>query len=182
MSLPLSPRACCSRWFGEERQAHKSKASRQPKLTLAICSQQVSNMIDPTYYEARIDYTNNSETINLCNRCVCIIGKLIPRQFMCVIDTFTISTLWRLWNYTNNSCQKALCNRCPVQMGNELLSKCSIGPSRITQLIPQEFSGVTEVILLRQSIPWEYFGVKGCVSFLIGTRQVGVIFPKNYAY
>ena len=29
----------------------------------------------------------------------------------------------------------------------------TIGPARITQLIPQEFSGVTEVNLLRQLIP-----------------------------
>ena len=35
-------------------------------------------------YEARHDYTNNSETILLRNRCVCAIGKLIPRQLVCV--------------------------------------------------------------------------------------------------
>ena len=26
----------------------------------------------PEYYEARNDYTNNSETILLCNRCMCV--------------------------------------------------------------------------------------------------------------
>ena len=45
------------------------------------------------YYAARNDYTNNSETILLCNRCVCVIGKLIPRQLMCVIGAFTESAL-----------------------------------------------------------------------------------------
>ena len=44
------------------------------------------------YYEARNDYTNNSETILLCNN-VRVIGKLIPRQLVCVIGTFTESTL-----------------------------------------------------------------------------------------
>ena len=33
------------------------------------------------------------------------------------------------------------------------MGHCTIGPSRITQFIPQEFSGVTEVNLLRQLIP-----------------------------
>ena len=32
----------------------------------------------------------------------------------------------------------------------------AIGPPRITQLIPQGFSGVTEVKFLRQLILWEY--------------------------
>ena len=41
-------------------------------------------------------------------------GKLIPRQLMCVIGTFTESTLWKRQITQNNSCQKALCNRCPV--------------------------------------------------------------------
>ena len=54
-------------------------------------------------------------------------------------------------------------------------SSIPFGPSRITQ-IPQAFSGVTEVNLLRQLIPWEYFGVKDCAIFLIGTRQGGVVF------
>ena len=58
----------------------------------------------------------------------------------------------------------------------------TIGPARITQLIPQEFSGVTEVNLLRRLIPREYFGVKIVYYFLIGTRQGGVIFLGDYAY
>ena len=39
------------------------------------------------YYEARNDYTNNSETTLLCNRCVCN-WKLIPREFFCVIGVY----------------------------------------------------------------------------------------------
>ena len=41
------------------------------------------------YYETRNDYTNDSETILLCKRYVCVIGKLIPRQVMRVIGVFT---------------------------------------------------------------------------------------------
>ena len=44
----------------------------------------------------------------------------------------------------------------------------TIGPIRMTQLIPWEFSGVTEVKLLRQLILWDYFGVIG-----------GVLLPKR---
>ena len=69
-------------------------------------------------YAARNDYTNNSETILLCNRCVCVIGKLIPRQLMCVIGAFTENTFIGARITQNSSCQKAMCNRCPVQLGN----------------------------------------------------------------
>ena len=69
------------------------------------------------YYEARNDYTNNSETILLCNRCVCNWKVNSQRILLCN---------WRLQKIPhggaqitqNNPCQKALCNRCPVQLGN----------------------------------------------------------------
>ena len=65
------------------------------------------------YYEARNDYTNNSETILLCNRCVCNWKINSQRILLCN---------WRLQKIPHgsaqitqkNSCQKALCNRCPV--------------------------------------------------------------------
>ena len=69
------------------------------------------------YYEARNDYTNNSETILLCNRCVCNWKINSQRILLCN---------WHLQKVPHgsalitqkNSCQKALCNRCPVQLGN----------------------------------------------------------------
>ena len=45
-------------------------ANRQPHL----CNG--NGHLRPIYYEARNDYTNKSETILLCNRYVCAIGKL----------------------------------------------------------------------------------------------------------
>ena len=38
------------------------------------------------YYEAWNDDTENSETILLCKKDVRAIGKLIPREFLCVIS------------------------------------------------------------------------------------------------
>ena len=58
----------------------------------------------------------------------------------------------------------------------------AIGPARITQLIPQELSGVTEVNLFRQLIPWEIFGVKDCVIFPNRDKTGWCNFPGNYAY
>ena len=66
-----------------------------------------------SYYEARNDYTNNSETILLCNRCGCNWKINSQRMLLCK---------WRLQRVPHggalitqkNSCQKALCNRCPV--------------------------------------------------------------------
>ena len=46
------------------------------------------------------------------------IGKLIPKQLMCVIGAFTENSTKYLYEGAritqNNSCQKAPCNRCPV--------------------------------------------------------------------
>ena len=44
-------------------------------------------------------------------------------------------------------------NLCPNRSRIARYNATTIGPSRITQLIPQEFSGVTEMNLLRQLIP-----------------------------
>ena len=46
-----------------------------------------------TYSEARHGYTNNSETILLCNRCAC--NLKIDSQRILVQLAFTDSTLWR---------------------------------------------------------------------------------------
>ena len=61
-----------------------------------------------------------------CVTNVRVIGKLIPKQLICVIGTFTESTLWRPRITQNNSCQKALCNRCPVQLGNWFLKRMRV--------------------------------------------------------
>ena len=69
------------------------------------------------YYEARNDCTNNSETVLLCNRCVCN-WKINSKRILL--------RNWRLQKVPHggaqitqkNSCQKTLCNRCPVQLGN----------------------------------------------------------------
>ena len=66
------------------------------------------------YYEARNDYTNNSETVLLCNRCVCN-WKIKSRQLMCVIGAFTENTFTGARITQSNSCQKQcvtdiLCN------------------------------------------------------------------------
>ena len=58
----------------------------------------------------------------------------------------------------------------------------TIGPARITQLIPQEFSGVTEVNSLRQLIHRANFGVKDCVLFPNRDKTGWCNFPGNYAY
>ena len=57
-------------------------------------------MIPRVYSEARNDYTNNSETILLRNRCVCVIGKLIPRECFCVIGVYRKYHM-EAPNYTN---------------------------------------------------------------------------------
>ena len=49
-----------------------------------------------------------------CVTDVCAIGKLIPRQLMCVIGAFTENTFKGAPITQENSCQKAMCNRCPV--------------------------------------------------------------------
>ena len=49
-----------------------------------------------------------------CVTDVCVIGKLIPRQLMCVIGASTESTLCKRPITQKNSCPNALCNRCPV--------------------------------------------------------------------
>ena len=41
----------------------------------------------------------------------------------------------------------------------------TIGPPNITQILPQEFSSVTEANWFRQLILWEYFGLKDDVIF-----------------
>ena len=55
----------------------------------------------------------------------------------------------------------------------------SIGPSRVTQLLPH---GVAEVKLITSIDYLRTFWCKDCVIFLTGIRQGGVIFPGNYAY
>ena len=62
-------------------------------------------------------YTNNSETILLCNRCACVVGEFILRQPMCVIGECTESTLWRRPSYT-----KTILPESPVQQ-----MSCAIG-------------------------------------------------------
>ena len=75
-----------------------------------------------TYYEARNDYTNNSEAILLCNRCACNWKSNSQTINVCNWrvhrKTYLLSTLWRHRVTQKNSWQKALCNRCPVQLGN----------------------------------------------------------------
>ena len=62
------------------------------------------------------------------------------------------------------------------------LAFSAIGPSRITQLIPQEFSGVTEVKFITPIHSLRIFWCKRSCNFLIETRQGGVISLENYAY
>ena len=64
--------------------------------------------------------------------------------------------------HRNRKSQKSLRFRCAKIMNH------TVGPTRITQLIPREFCGVTKIYLLRQFILWEYFGV---IS--------GVLLPKR---
>ena len=40
------------------------------------------------YYEARNGYTNNIQKQFSCVTDVCVIGKLIPREFFCVIGVY----------------------------------------------------------------------------------------------
>ena len=68
----------------------------------------------PYYYEARNDYTNNLETILLCNRCVCN-SKLIPREFSYVIGVYRTYHMEAPKSHKIIFLpEKALCNRCPV--------------------------------------------------------------------
>ena len=66
-----------------------------------------------TYYKARNYYTNNSETILLCNRCVCNWKINSKRILLCNWHLQKVPHGGALITQ-NNSCQKALCNRCPV--------------------------------------------------------------------
>ena len=115
--------------FGKLHPTHTNKRSRcclEPKKNektrllsqIHVFFQTKSDVFTaPTYYETRNDYTNNSETILLCNRCVCNWKINSQRILLCN---------WRLQKVPHggalitqkNSCQKALCNRCPVQLGN----------------------------------------------------------------
>ena len=57
----------------------------------------------------------------------------------------------------------------------------TIGPIRITQLMPREFSGVTKVTFVAPINSLRIFWCNWCF-FLRGTTQGGAICPGNYAY
>ena len=71
----------------------------------------------PKYYEARHDYTNNSEIVLLCNTRACK-WKSIPREFLCNISFhrkyhLKAAAVHKLIPAN----QEVLCNRYPVQLG-----------------------------------------------------------------
>ena len=78
------------RWRWKRQKGSTSQHWRCIKMSLLVLL---------PYYEARHDYTNNSETI-FCVTDVCVIGNWIPRQFFFCVIGFTVNTTWRRPNYT----------------------------------------------------------------------------------
>ena len=79
-------------WISAKRLTWRTLIVRGPVVCQPLLPYSVTGLVPMRaschYYEARNDYTNNSETIPWCNRCVCAGGKLIPREFFCVIVVY----------------------------------------------------------------------------------------------